>query len=302
MDNFLLLGICFVLGIVFRVSGLVDEKGPATLNVVIINMSLPALALLYAHSLPIGPELLLPAAMAWIIFGVGYAFFLIMGRLFGLDRKTVACLTITAALGNTSFVGLPMIEAFFGPEYMGVGMLCDQAGTFLALAIPGIILAAKVSGQDIDGKTLAKKVLLFPPFIAVVIGFALQPVAYPDWISSLFSRMGSTLTPLALLSVGMTLRFREIRGSGKELAIGLGYKMFLAPALIFALYIGLLGQTDMITLVTVFESAMGPMVTGGIIAMTYGLNSPLAASLLGVGIPLSFLTLPLWYELLMAVQ
>jgi len=300
MDNFLLLGICFILGIAFRVSGLTDEKGPATLNAVIIHMSLPALAVLYTHSLPIGPELLMPAAMAWIVFGVGFVFFRIVGKMFGLDDKTVACLTLCAALGNTSFVGLPMIEAFFGREYLGVGMLCDSAGTFLALAIPGIIMAAKTSGQNVDGKTLAKKVLLFPPFIAVALGFALQPVEYPEVVVNLLSNLGSTLTPLALLSVGMTLRFREIRGSGKELAIGLGYKMFLAPALIFVLYIGLLGQTDMITKVTVFESAMGPMVTGGIIAMTYGLNPPLAASLLGVGIPLSFLTLPIFYELLMA--
>jgi predicted permease len=40
------------------------------------------------------------------------------------------------------------------------------------------------------------------------------------------------------------------------------------------------------------------MITGGIIAMTYGLDPRLAASLLGVGIPLSFLTLPAWYWLL----
>lgn len=302
MDNFLLLGICFILGLVLRVSGIVDEKGPSTLNAVIIHMSLPALALLYAHSLPIGAELLMPAAMAWIVFGVGYVFFAFIGKIFGFDKKTIACLTIAAGLGNTSFVGLPMIEAFFGAEYMGVGMLVDQAGTFVALAIPGIILAAKVSGQDVDGKTLAKKVLLFPPFIAIALGFALQPVVYPEWLSDLLSRLGSTLTPLALLSVGMTLRFREIRGNGKELTIGLGYKMILAPALIYLLYIGVLGQTDMVTKVTVFEAAMGPMITGGIIAMTYGLNSGLAASLLGVGIPLSFLTLPIWYELIMMAK
>ncbi|MGL1861755.1 MAG: AEC family transporter [Pseudodesulfovibrio sp.] len=301
MENFLLLGICFILGIGLRIGGVIDDKGPAALNAAIIYMALPALALLYAHSLPIGPELIMPAAMAWIVFAIGYVFFKVVGRMLGLDDKTVACLTIVSALGNTSFVGLPMIEAFFGPEYLGVGMLCDTAGTFMALAIPGIILAAKVSGQGISGRALAKKVLLFPPFVAVVLGFALQPIAYPDWLESVFLRMGSTLTPLALLSVGMTLRFRDIRGNGRDLAVGLGYKMFLAPAIIFGLYIGIIGQTDVITKVTVFESAMGPMVTGGIIAMTYGLNPRLAASLLGVGIPLSFITLPIWYKLLMMV-
>lgn len=301
MENFLLLGICFVLGIVLRVGRIIDDKGPAALNAVIIHMSLPALAILYTHSLPIGPELLMPAAMAWIVFGLGFLVFNIVGKIFGLDKKTVACLTICGGLGNTSFVGLPMIEALFGPEYLGVGMLCDTAGTFMALAIPGIILAAKVSGQDVDARTVAKKVLLFPPFVAVVLGFALQPVDYPVWFESLLSRLGSTLTPLALLSVGMTLRFKDIKGNGRNLCVGLGYKMFLAPAIIFGLYMGVLGQTDIITRVTVFEAAMGPMITGGIIAMTYGLNSRLAASLLGVGIPLSFLTLPLWYYLLVAV-
>ena len=301
MENFLLLGICFILGIGLRLGGITDEKAPSALNAIIIHMSLPALALLYAHSLPIGVELLMPAAMAWIVFGVGYVVFRVAGRVFGLDEKTVACLTLCAALGNTSFVGLPMIEAFFGPEYLGVGMLCDSAGTFMALAIPGIILAAKVSGQGVDGRALVKKIVLFPPFIALVLGFALQPIAYPEGLEAILSRLGDTLTPLALVSVGMTLRFRDLKGNGRDLVIGLGYKMILAPALIFGLYIGIMGQTDLITKVTVFESAMGPMITGGIIAMTYGLNPRLAASLLGLGIPLSFLTVPVWYRLLMGV-
>lgn len=298
MENFLLLGVCFILGLGLRLGGVTDKKAPAALNAVIIHMSLPALALLYAHDLPLGVELLMPAAMAWIIFGVGYLFFRVIGGMFGLDEKTIACLTIVAGLGNTSFVGLPMIEAFYGPQYLAVGMLCDTAGTFMALAIPGIILAAKASGQNVDNGALLKKIVFFPPFFSLVLGFALQPVPYPDWLVSLLSRLGGTLAPLALVSVGMTLRFNEITANTRNIFVGLGYKMFLAPGLIFALYMGLLGQTDMVTRVTVFEAAMGPMITGGIIAMTYGLNPSLAASLLGVGIPLSFITLPIWYSLL----
>lgn len=298
MENFLLLGICFVLGLGLRVGGIVDEKGPTALNAVVINMSLPALALLYAHDLPIGVELLMPAAMAWIVFGIGYLFFRVVGGMAGLDDKTIACLTIVAGLGNTSFVGLPMIEAFYGPEFLAVGMLCDTAGTFMALAIPGIIIAARASGQTVNNWSLLKKIALFPPFFSLVLGFALQPVPYPEWLVSLLSRLGDTLAPLALLSVGMTLRFREIKLNLRNISVGLGYKMFLAPGIIFAIYMGLLGQTDIVTRVTVFEAAMGPMITGGIIAMNYGLNGSLAASLLGVGIPLSFITLPIWYQLL----
>nr|WP_285907635.1 AEC family transporter [Pseudodesulfovibrio sp. SB368] len=272
-----------------------DEKGPAALNAVIIFMALPALALVHGHRLHIGAGLLLPAAMPWIVFGVGYGLFSLAGRFFGLDRKTVVCLTIVAGLGNTSFVGVPMIEAFFGPEHIGVGMLIDQAGTFAVLAVPGIALAARASGQGCDWRSLTRKVLLFPPFAALLLGIALQPVSYPEWLTALLERLGSTLAPLALLSVGMTLRPGQIRSNGRELAIGLGYKLILAPALILVLYMGLLGQADTVARITVFEAAMGPMITGGIIAMTYGLNPSLAAALVGVGIPLSFLTIPAWY-------
>ena len=142
-------------------------------------MSLPALALLHVHGLPLGSELIFPAAMAWIVFGVGYAVFMFVGRRLGMDKKTIACLILTAGLGNTSFVGLPMIEAFFGSEYLGVGVLCDMAGTFMALAIPGIILAAKVSGQNVNGSELTRKVLLFPPFLGHRARFRLASGAVP---------------------------------------------------------------------------------------------------------------------------
>ena len=301
MENFLLLGICFFLGLGLRLGGRIDNKGVSAINEVVIYMSMPAMALLYAHSLPLGPELLFPAAMGWIVFGGAYGLFTLLGKRMGWDDKTVACLTLCTGLGNTVFVGLPMIETFFGPEYIGIGMLCDTGGTFLAMAIPGIILAAKVSGQSVNGFMVLKKVMLFPPFIAVVLGLVLQPVTYPDWLTEVLSRLAATLTPLALLSVGMTLRFHAIAGNGRDLVIGLGYKLIFAPLVILALYMVVLGKNDMVTQITVFESAMGPMVTGGIIAMAYGLNSSLAVALVGVGTIVSFATIPFWYAVIQAL-
>ena len=301
MENFLLLVICFALGIALRVFGVVGERGPAALNAVIIHMSLPALALLHAHELPLNASLLLPAAMPWIVFGVACVLFYALGDVFGLDRKTKACLALTAGLGNTSFVGLPMIEAFYGPQYLGVGMLIDTAGSFMVLAIPGMILAARASGGDVSWPQIARKTLTFPPLVAILLSLALQPVVYPEWLVSMLERMGGTLSPLALVSVGLTLRFGAVRRHLRELSLGLGYKLVLAPLLIFLLYVYGFGVADMVAKVTIFESAMGPMVTGGIIAMTYGARPALAASMLGVGIPVAFVTLPVWYWILSAV-
>ena len=301
MDNFILLIICFLLGSALRMGKVVDESGPAALNAVIIYFSLPALAILYAHSIPVNMALLIPASMAWIVFAIGYLFFRCVGRFLGYSEKTIACLSICCGLGNKSFIGLPMIEALFGPEFMGIGMLCDTAGTFMVLAIPGIVIAAKASGQAVSGANLVKKVVTFPPLIAIVLGFLMQPVPYPEWFELVLERMGSTLAPLALLSVGMSLKFHDLKGNGRDIMLGLGYKMFIAPVLMALLYFGVLGQVDMVSRVTVFEAAMGPMITGGIVAVSYDLRPRLATSVVGVGIALSFVTLPVWYFVITAL-
>jgi malate permease and related proteins len=43
---------------------------------------------------------------------------------------------------------------------------------------------------------------------------------------------------------------------------------------------------------------MGPQIGGAIVAIQHGLNPPLVSLMVGVGITLSFITLPLWSQLL----
>jgi predicted permease len=44
----------------------------------------------------------------------------------------------------------------------------------------------------------------------------------------------------------------------------------------------------------VLQAAMAPMISGGILAVSHRLNPPLANAMVGLGIPLSFITVPLW--------
>ncbi|MGC9373288.1 MAG: hypothetical protein ACP5DY_08235, partial [Thermovirgaceae bacterium] len=69
MSNMALLFVCFILGIALRRTGRLPEATPRVLNAYIINMALPALALLHIHDLEISAALAYPAAMAWVLFG-----------------------------------------------------------------------------------------------------------------------------------------------------------------------------------------------------------------------------------------
>jgi malate permease and related proteins len=111
---------------------------------------------------------------------------------------------------------------------------------------------------------------------------------------SIKARLGDTLAPLALVSVGLQLRFDQTRGLKTALATGLGFKLLLAPAVLAFFYFSILGTTEEVTRVTLFEAAMGPQIGGAIVAVQHGLNPPLVSLMVGVGVFLSFFTLPLW--------
>jgi hypothetical protein len=238
--------------------------------------------------------------MPWLVFGVGAALFLALGRAGVISRETVGALVLTCALGNTSFVGLPMIEAYYGRELLGVGLIADQLGTFMCLSIPGMVLAARLSAERTERSSIFRRLLCFPPFVAVLVALSLRSVSYPEPFRFTAERLGDTLSPLALVSAGFQLRARNLSGARRGLAIGLAYKLVLAPALIVLVFGLLLGGRGPVFRVTVFEAAMPPMIVGSIVAQEYALDRELCALMLGVGIPLSFLTLWPWYRVLEA--
>jgi predicted permease len=299
MNNYLLLAVCFLLGMALRRSGRLPDNAAAALNGFIVHISLPALTLSYVHGLKLDTSLILPALMAWIMFGIGCAFFWLAGRTFGFSRATTGGLMLTGGLANTSFIGLPMIETFYGKEFLGLGILIDQVGSYFVLSTLGILVASIYSsGQAIDAKAVGRKIALFVPFQAFLLALILTPVEYPVWLDELLRRLGATLVPLALVSVGYQIRLSQVRGKAAPLGLGLTFKLVLGPALILLLFAGLFGAEGEIMRVTVFEAAMAPMIGASIVAMDHELDPPLLTLMVGIGIPLSFLTLPAWWWLL----
>ena len=299
MNNYLMLGTCFLLGIVLRRSGRLPDNAAIALNGFLVHISLPALILAYVHELHLDSRLILPALMPWIIFVLGFAFFWLVGRMLGFSPATTGALMLTGGLANTAFIGLPMIEAFYGPEFLGLGILIDQVGSYLVLSTVGIIVASIYSsGESLNAKAIIRRIALFVPFQAFVLALVLLPFAYPAWLSELLKRLGGTLIPLALVSVGYQLRLSAVRGKAIALMTGLFFKLALAPALILLLFAALLGAEGQVMRVTVFEAAMAPMIGASIVAMDHDLDPPLVTLMLGVGIPLSFLTLPAWWYFL----
>jgi predicted permease len=298
MQNIILLLLCLAIGIALRGVGRVPDNAHTTLNTYIIYVAFPALILVQVHGLHIEPRVLFSVSMPWLLFIIGTGLFWIMAQYLRLPPTTTGALMLTGGLGNTSFIGLPMIEALYGKSGIATGILIDTLGTYLVLSTLGVTIACIYSRGTTTARSVVKRVVTFPPLIAVMAAMALMDLSYPTWLGDVLSRLGGTLAPLALVSVGLQLRPDALQGNRTPLAIGLSYKLIAAPALLGVLYFGLLGLSDGNMRVTVLESAMGPQIGGAIVASQYGLNPALVTLMVGAGTVLAFMTAPCCWQLL----
>jgi predicted permease len=273
------------------------------LNSVALNVSLPCLAFHQLHALGSFESLssaLLPALMPWIVFLGSLVFFGVIARARGWPRSVLGALLLAAGFGNTSFVGFPLLIALRGEGSLRFGVIADQFGSFLGISTVGLFVAALLADKKPSPTGIMLRVLRFPPFIAAVLGLVSRNTPIPGAILAPLAWIGSTLTPFALLSVGIDLGIlkREgklnVRGFAGPMAAGLAFKLVIAPVAIAILYLGAFGARGEVAGVSVLEAAMAPMVTGAVIAREEGLAPELASLLIGVGIPLSLVTVPCW--------
>lgn len=299
MSSILLLFICLFIGIAIQRLKNFPKNTAVVLNQYILFVALPAMALHYLPKIKLSWDLLLPALVAWIAVGLSFVLFNFLGKLFNWSKKLTGCLILTAGLGNTSFVGIPIIQALYGDEGLNTLIIVDLPGTFVVLSTVGVLVATVYSNQKKQNESILKKMITFPPLLAFLVGLImiLLQIDFPEALSTTFKQLAATISPVALISVGYQLKFKTYGKHFRYLLLGLSFQLLILPFVILCLYYFILGKTDLATKVCIIEAAMAPMITGAILASTYGLKPELSNMMVGYGIPLSFVTIAAWYFL-----
>lgn len=303
MTNFVLIFICLAVGQLLRKARLAPENAAATLNVVVLYLSLPAVVLLqlppFLLQATYSWALAAPVALPWAALLLAWGAYAWWGRRRGWSSATIGALIIATGLGNTSFVGFPVLEALLGPPGVQVGLLVDQLGSFCALSTLGLWLAARYSGRALSSRDMVRRVVTFPPFISILVaaGWALLGAPGHEMARPLLAKLAATLAPLSVLSVGVQLNFHmsALCRHAETLTLGLGLRLFVLPALAAILLLGILSLRGLIPHATVLEIGMPPMVTAAVIAAQFHLDEELTSLLVGIGILTSLATLPLWH-------
>lgn len=297
MVNIILIVVFLLLGFSLQRFKFVPANTSKYLNSYLIYIVLPALALRYLPKIELRTELLLPVAAAWIGFGLSWLIFGTLGKKYNWGNSVTGCLVITAGLANTSFVGIPIIQALYGEEGVKIALLIDQAGSFIIVSSVAVIVASIYSVGKKRKRDITRKILTFPPFLFFLIAFGLNfyGLEVGSKLDSVLQLVTVTLTPVALTSVGLQVKMDFAALKSKFLWYGLSYKLILIPLVILLLFKYVFRLEGLILQVSVMEAAMAPMITGSIISITHDLEPKLASLLVGIGIPLSFFTLAVWY-------
>ncbi|SFD01222.1 AEC family transporter [Flavobacterium phragmitis] len=300
MNNFILIFFFLSLGLVLQRVKQFPTHIYKTLNKIVIYFCLPAITLYHIPKIKWSNELLFPIGAGWITYILAFLFFHILGRRKGWSNKLIGCLILTAGLSNSSFLGYPIIEALFGKKGLETAVLVDQPGTFVVVSTLGVFTAAFYSKGSPNFLGILKKIITFPPFLMFVLACIFNVLNYDlnENIQNILLKIGSFVTPLAVLSVGLQLTFDRNSKHWKFLHLGLFFKLILVPFVILVLYVFIFNQRSEAIKITLMETAMAPMITGAILASTYGLKPKLSSMMIGFGIPISFVTLAIWYFIL----
>ena len=281
----------------FRRSGALPADAFKGINAWIIYLALPAVSFKYLPHIHWSTQLLLPALMPVIVWSGAWVYTWLYTSRQQLPKSTLAALKLSSGLSNTSFVGFPLVMAYFSDKELSIAVICDQV-TFLLLSTAGVFVAIQAEGKrELPLKKIVKKVFRFPPFLGCLGALTIPHFINITFLDPLFDKLALTVGPLALFSIGLQLRFDGWRQQLKHVSASLTYKLLLAPALVFivALIFSLKGNA---TKVAIFEAAMPTLLTSGIVADEYNTDPKLVNLIIGISIVIAFATTAMWAHIL----
>jgi len=297
--HFILIFICIAAGVILSRLRLLPTDAHKGVNAWVLNIALPALSLRFVPDIKWNSQVLLPMIGPLVVWAGAWLFVQIYGGKKRLTDDSRTALRVTSGLGNTAFLGFPMIAAFYGESEIHHAVVFDQM-TFILFSTLGVIAILRTSSSTAETLNLTyilKKVLRFPPFIACMVALIFSRFVDFAPVNPLLDKLVATMSPMALFSIGLQLKFGAIKEQWKLISAGLLYKLLLAPGLVLLLAF-LLHSTGNAAKIGVFEAAMSSHITASLLVAQNDLNPRYCSLVVGTGILVGFVTATGWYFLL----
>ncbi|AZI40411.1 AEC family transporter [Epilithonimonas vandammei] len=298
MINFVLIAVCIIAGMIFKSTKTIHPDAHKGINTWVLYLALPAVSFKYLPKVQWSLEMLFPILSTVLIAVGSWILVLFYSRIKNYSRRSRSTMELASGYSNTSFIGFPLIAAFYGEQYLSIAIICDQT-MFLMLSTMGIITALKGGSKSgkISSIFILKRLFTFPPFLGCISALILSQFFNLDFAEPLFDKLAATVAPLALFSVGLQLKFNGWRKLIPQISTSMLYKLILAPLCVLVLALVFDIKED-IAKISIFEAAMPTVITSSIIAEQFRLNTKLINLIIGISILVGFVTTGIWFEII----
>ena len=191
-------------------SGFFSAEATAYLTKFVFYFALSAMLFRFAANLSIG-EIFDGRLVAGYLWGTAFVYGIATAAAFlrRLDVPTAAVEAQTAVIGNTGFLGVPMLTLLLGAEAIGPVMLALAVDLIVFSSLIVILITGARDGRmslAILG-TVGMGLLRNPMIVSISLGLAWSSTgwAIPGPVNEFLAILGAAATPGALFAIGASL-------------------------------------------------------------------------------------------------
>lgn len=230
-----------VLGFILHEKKFLTKGLDRNLTFLVMNVALPASVFLsVVNNLTVKTleELAKPLAIGLLAFAANYSISYVLMRLVRVPRGRRGVFLNTIVNANTIFIGMPLNQALFGTEAVSYFLVCYVLNTLSTWTIGSVLIARDSRTEQASGGKMNLKQILSPPILGLLaaIPVLLLGLHLPKPITGSLSYLGTLVTPLSLLYIGIVLSeagLKSVRFDKDTIAALLG-KFLLSPCIMAA--------------------------------------------------------------------
>ncbi|MAM61983.1 AEC family transporter [Maritimibacter sp. UBA3975] len=275
-------------------TGFFSEAATAALTKFVFYFALSAMLIRFSANLNLGDVIDWPFIWAYLIGTTAIyivATIVALVRHIGLEQAAVEAQC--AVIGNTGFLGVPMLALLFGEEAIGPVMLCLAVDLVVFSSLIVILITGHRDGR-VSPKvlgTVGLGLVKNPMIVSIVAGFAWSATGLPlpGPVNEVLVLLGAAATPGALFAIGASLASKS--AERLSIAVWLSFaKLVLHPAAVAVMAL-LVFSVDAFSAKVMISAAALP-VAGNvfILAQHYGVAPARVSAAILVSTTFSILT------------
>ncbi|CAB3289345.1 Auxin efflux carrier [Methanocaldococcus lauensis] len=299
MDVVLIILTLIMVGYISKVLNILNEEHAKILNSIVIYFAMPSTIFLTIMKNVSSNQILNFLKLPMVIFIsfmlVGLLSYLLGKYIFKLEDKKLGGLILVSMLGNTGFLGYPVILGMFGEIGLARAIFCDLGSVFATMLL-GTYVGIRFGKSK--NKSVLKEMIKFPPLLTGILSIILIIFNFnlnylPNFLLKSLNYLSSATVPLIMMSLGLSLSPKSLKFGIFWGLIASLFRFIISPTLSFTLseIINIKGLDRNVLLV---ESSMPSAMMSLVLGTLYELDVKLIASSIFITTTLSLLVIAFW--------